>query len=425
LKYLLSRAKVFSDGQFVRADVLISDGHIVSVSPSVISPTGCIALEFDNCIIVPGLLDVHVHLREPGFSYKETIETGTLAAAHGGFTSVCAMPNLNPCPDSAEHLDLQLEIIKKTAKVNVYPYGTISVGEKGEVFSDMESLSKKVIAFSDDGRGVQDEGFMREAMQRAAKLGKIIAAHCEDNSLLDGGYIHKGEYARIHNHKGISSESEYKQIERDLKLAYETGCKYHVCHISTKESVEVIRQAKKSGVDVTCETAPHYLVFNDMDLIEDGRFKMNPPIRSESDRLALIDGVTDGTIDMIATDHAPHSAEEKSKGLKGSMMGVVGLETSFPAVYTNLVKSGVITLEKQLDLMQTNPRRRFGIGTEISENQAADISVFNLNESFTVDPETFLSKGGATPFENMNLYGKCKLTMVNGRIIWQDSSTEK
>ena len=335
------------------------------------------------------------------------------------------MPNLKPCPDSVENLKALTDLIKNTAYVNVYPYGTISVNEEGKALSDMDGMSEDVIAFSDDGRGVQSDDFMREAMLKAKYLNKIIAAHCEDNSLLDGGYIHKGEYARIHNHNGISSESEYKQIERDLKLANETGCKYHVCHISTKESVEVIRQAKKSGVDVTCETAPHYLVFNDMDLIEDGRFKMNPPIRSESDRLALIEGITDGTIDMIATDHAPHSVEEKSKGLKDSLMGVVGLETSFSAIYTHLVKSGIITLEKQLELMQINPKKRFGIGISIKEGEKADLTVFNLNEEYTVNPNEFLTKGRATPFENMNLYGKCKYTMVNGRTVWQENLTEK
>lgn len=425
MKYILSQADIFLNNKFVRADICVSDGRISSVSESLNSPQGSCVLNFKNCIIVPGLLDVHVHLREPGFSYKETIKSGSLAAAHGGITSVCAMPNLSPCPDSVENLKIETDIIKNSAVVNVYPYGTISVNEEGKKLSDMDGMKENVIAFSDDGRGVQSDGFMRSAMLKAKELGKIIAAHCEDNSLLDGGYIHKGEYARLHFHRGISSESEYKQIERDLNLAYETGCKYHVCHISTKESVEVIRQAKKSGVDVTCETAPHYLIFNDMDLKENGRFKMNPPIRSESDRLALIDGILDGTVDMIATDHAPHSAEEKSKGLKDSLMGVVGLETSFSAVYTHLVKKGIITLEKQIELMQVNPRKRFGIGTEISVGQAADLSVFNLNKKYTVNPQEFLSQGRATPFEGMEFYGKCVFTTVNGRIVWQENLTEK
>ena len=425
MKYILSQADIFLNGRFVKSDICVSGGRIVCVSPIIISPDGCSVLNFKNCIIIPGLLDVHVHLREPGFSYKETIETGTLAAAHGGFTSICAMPNLNPCPDSVKNLNTELNIIRKTSKINVYPYAAISVEEKGEKLSDMDGMYKDAVAFSDDGRGVQSDEFMRQAMLKAKSLNKIIAAHCEDNSLLDGGYIHKGEYALLHGHKGISSESEYKQIERDLKLAYETGCKYHVCHISTKESVEAIRQAKKSGVDVTCETAPHYLVFNDMNLQENGRFKMNPPIRSESDRLALIEGILDGTVDMIATDHAPHSKEEKSRGLKDSLMGVVGLETSFSAVYTHLVKTGIITLEKQIELMQTNPRKRFGIGTELKDGQAADLTVFNLNEKYSVNPVEFLSKGRATPFEGMKMYGKCMLTMVNGRIIWQENSTEK
>ncbi|MBE6834787.1 MAG: dihydroorotase [Ruminococcaceae bacterium] len=425
MNYILSQADIFIDNRFVKSDICVSDGRVISFSPSFNSPSGLSALNYNNCIIIPGLLDVHVHLREPGFSYKETIETGSLAAAHGGFTSVCCMPNLKPCPDSVEKLKKETDIINNTAKVNVYPYGTISVNEEGKALSDMEGMCGNVVAFSDDGRGVQSDDFMREAMLKAKSLNKIIAAHCEDNSLLDGGYIHKGEYASLHNHRGISSESEYKQIERDLNLAYETGCKYHVCHISTKESVEVIRQAKKSGVDVTCETAPHYLIFNDMDLQEDGRFKMNPPIRSESDRLALIDGILDGTIDMIATDHAPHSKEEKSKGLKDSLMGVVGLETSFSAVYTHLVKTNIITLEKQLELMQTNPRKRFGIGTELKVGEKADLTVFNLNEEYTVNPNEFLTMGRATPFEGMKMFGVCKMTMVNGRIVWQENLTEK
>ena len=301
-------------------------------------------------IIVPGLCDVHVHFREPGFSYKETIASGSAAAAHGGYTAVCTMPNLDPVPDSAEHLQVQLDAIKCGAAIKVLPYGAITVGERGEKLADMEAMSDKVCAFSDDGKGVQNDEMMREAMTAAKRLGKIIAAHCEDNSLLFGGYIHDGEYAKAHGHRGISSASEYKQIERDLRLAEETGCAYHVCHISTKESVELIRQAKARGVDVTCETAPHYLVLCDEDMQEDGRFKMNPPLRSLEDKQALIEGIKDGTIDMIATDHAPHSAEEKGRGLEKSLMGVVGLETAFPVLYTELVTKNIITLERLVEL---------------------------------------------------------------------------
>lgn len=355
----------------------------------------------ENYIIVPGLCDVHVHFREPGFSYKETIRTGTLAAKNGGYTTVCTMPNLNPVPDSPENLKIQLDIIEKDAAVRVIPYGAITVGEKGEVLSDMEVMSGYVCAFSDDGRGVQNDSMMEAAMRKAKSLGRIIAAHCEDNSLLSGGYIHDGEYCRIHNHKGISSESEYKQIERDIKLAEKTGAKYHVCHISTKESVQLIRNAKKRGVDVSCETAPHYLVLCDEDLQENGRFKMNPPLRSKADKEALIEGIIDGTIDMIATDHAPHSVEEKSKGLKGSAMGIVGLETAFPVLYTALVKPGIITIEKLIELMSINPRKRFGI------DEDPGFSVFEIATPYTINPDEFKTMGRATPFAGREVYGKC------------------
>ena len=364
-------------------------------------------------IIVPGLCDVHVHFREPGFSYKETIASGSAAAAHGGYTAVCTMPNLDPVPDSAEHLQVQLDAIDKSAVIEVIPYGAITVGEKGERLADMEAMSDKVCAFSDDGRGVQNDEMMREAMTAAKRLGKIIAAHCEDNSLLLGGYIHDGEYARMHGHRGISSASEYKQIERDLRLAEETGCAYHVCHISTKESVELIRQAKARGVDVTCETAPHYLVLCDEDMQEDGRFKMNPPLRSREDKQALIEGIKDGTIDMIATDHAPHSAEEKGRGLEKSLMGVVGLETAFPVLYTELVKKNIITLERLVELMSFKPKERFGIDTN------NDFAVFDISEAYKIDPEDFLSMGRATPFAGREVFGRCLLTVHNEKVVYK------
>lgn len=364
-------------------------------------------------IIVPGLCDVHVHFREPGFSYKETIASGSAAAAHGGYTAVCTMPNLDPVPDSAEHLQVQLDAIKRGAAIKVLPYGAITVGEKGEKLADMEAMSDKVCAFSDDGKGVQNDEMMREAMTAAKRLGKIIAAHCEDNSLLFGGYIHDGEYARMHGHRGISSESEYKQIERDLRLAEETGCAYHVCHISTKESVELIRQAKARGVDVTCETAPHYLVLCDEDMQEDGRFKMNPPLRSREDKKALIEGINDGTIDMIATDHAPHSAEEKGRGLEKSLMGVVGLETAFPVLYTELVMKNIITLDRLVELMSFKPKERFGIDTN------NDFAVFDISEAYKIDPEDFLSMGRATPFAGREVFGRCLLTVHNGKVVYK------
>ena len=364
-------------------------------------------------IIVPGLCDVHVHFREPGFSYKETIASGSAAAAHGGYTAVCTMPNLDPVPDSAEHLQVQLDAIKRGAAIRVLPYGAITVGEKGEKLADMEAMSDKACAFSDDGKGVQNDEMMRKAMTAAKRLGKIIAAHCEDNSLLFGGYIHDGEYARMHGHRGISSASEYKQIERDLRLAEETGCAYHVCHISTKESVELIRQAKAHGVNVTCETAPHYLVLCDEDMQEDGRFKMNPPLRSREDKEALIEGIKDGTIDMMATDHAPHSAEEKGRGLEKSLMGVVGLETAFPVLYTELVTKNIITLDRLVELMSFKPKERFGIDTE------NDFAVFDISEAYKIDPEDFLSMGRATPFAGREVFGRCLLTVHNEKVVYK------
>ena len=371
-----------------------------------------IELDSSKYTILPGFCDVHVHFREPGFSYKETILSGCQAAAHGGYTTVCTMPNLNPVPDSKAHLEEQLSLIQKEATIHVFPYGAITIGEKGEELSAMEEMASGVIAFSDDGRGVQSAEMMREAMQRAKSLGMIITAHCEDNTLLFGGYIHDGIYAKEHGHKGICSESEWGQIKRDLALAKETGCAYHVCHISTRESVELIRAAKKEGVDVTCETAPHYLLLNETDLQEDGCFKMNPPLRSREDQKALLEGIQDGTIDMIATDHAPHSAEEKAKGLKDSAFGIVGLETAFPLLYTYLVKENVISLEKLIDLLVTNPRKRFGIVDDDS------YSVWDLNEEYVIDPKEFLSKGKATPFAGTKVIGRCFFTVCNGKIVY-------
>ena len=396
----LNNAFVYRNGKTEQQNYELSVGGVGFLS------------DFNNVYIFPAFCDVHVHFREPGFFYKETIKTGSLAAARGGYTDVCTMPNLNPVPDSVENIKKQIEIIKKDAAVRVHPYAAITVGEKGETLTDMKALSPYCIAFSDDGKGVQSEDMMRAAMLKAKALGKIIAAHCEDNSLLCGGYIHKGEYARLHGHKGICAESEWKPIERDLRLAKETGCKYHVCHISCKESVELIRKAKAEGVDVTCETAPHYLIFNDMDLKESGNFKMNPPIRSEEDRQALIKGLQDGTIDMIATDHAPHGYDEKSRGLENSLMGVVGLETAFPVLYTYLVKKGIITLEKLIELMSINPRRRFGI------TQTEDICVYDLQSEYKIDPCEFKSKGKSTPFDGLTVAGKNLLTVCGGKAVW-------
>ena len=366
----------------------------------------------DNIYVCPAFCDVHVHFREPGFSYKETIYSGSRSAARGGYSDVCTMPNLDPVPDCYESIMEQRKIIERNAAVNVHPYASVTVGEKGEELSDFDALSPLCIAFSDDGRGVQSEDMMRAAMTKAKSMGKIIAAHCEDNSLLNGGYIHDGEYARLHGHRGICSESEWRPIERDIRLAKETGCAYHVCHISCRESVELIRRAKADGVDITCETAPHYLVMNDMMLEEDGRFKMNPPIRSEDDRLALIEGIKDGTIDMIATDHAPHSAEEKSRGLEKSLMGVVGLETAFPVLYTYLVKEGIISLEKLIELMSVNPRKRFHI-------KDSGICVYDLGKEYAIDPNEFETKGRSTPFSGRKVYGENIMTVIGGKIAWR------
>ena len=423
MRYLLQNAQILSSGGVFRAaDVLLSGGRIVSIGDRISCPADAVSIDLHKAVLFPGFVDVHVHLREPGFSYKETIRTGTLAAAHGGFAHVAAMPNLDPVPDCAAALAVQRAIIEKDALVHVHPYGAISVGEKGERLADLDGLAPGVIAFSDDGRGVQSESLMREAMMQCRRLGKILAAHCEDNSLLHGGYIHDGAYARAHGHRGICSESEWGPIARDLRLAEETGCAYHVCHVSTKESVALIRAAKRRGVDVTCETAPHYLTFTDEDLQEDGRFKMNPPLRAREDRDALIEGLLDGTIDMLVTDHAPHSREEKARGLEKSAMGVVGLETSFAASYTALVQTGILPLGKLVDLMHGAPMRRFGCGTELAEGQPADLTAFDLTKTYTVDPETFLTMGRATPFAGRALTGVCKLTMIGGEPVWKEET---
>ena len=369
----------------------------------------------DSLFRFPGFCDVHVHFREPGFSYKETINTGSLAAAHGGYTTVCAMPNLNPVPDSLPHLAEEEAAIGRAGElVQVLPYGALTVGEKGLEAADLEGLAPRVIAFSDDGKGVQHESMMRSLMERTKRLGKIIAAHCEDESLLRGGYIHDGAYARAHGHKGICSESEWGPIARDLRLAKETGCAYHVCHISTKESVDLIRKAKREGVDVTCETGPHYLLLDENDLQEDGRFRMNPPIRGKEDREALLEGLLDGTIDMIATDHAPHSAEEKSRGLAGSAFGVVGLECAFPVLYTGLVRTGILSLERLVALMTEEPRKRFGIAAD-----PEDYTEWDLNAEYTVDPADFLSMGKATPFAGSRVFGRCLQTVHGGKTVYR------
>ena len=412
---ILKNAQMFRHGVFSRGDVSADMGPRVSRGGSD-SPFSVDASSF---VILPGFVDVHVHLREPGFSYKETIRTGSLAAAHGGYTAVCAMPNLNPVPDSLEHLQPELEAIRHDAVIRVLPYGAITRGEQGEALAELEAMAPYVVAFSDDGKGVQDRDMMRRAMQEAKRLGKLIVAHCEDNTLLHGGYIHDGAYAKAHGHRGICSESEWRPIQRDLELVRETGCGYHVCHISTKESVALIRKAKAEGLDVTCETGPHYLLLDDAMLEEDGRFKMNPPLRDRADREALLEGLADGTIDMIATDHAPHSAEEKSRGLEKSTMGIVGLETAFPLLYTYLVKPGIISFARLMELLHDAPCRRFGIAPDTG------FTVFDLDRTYSIDPAEFWSMGRATPFAGWSVQGRCLLTAMEGRAVWYDETLLK
>ena len=387
------------------------NGVRVSIMDRLSSVDLC-AFNSPEYVVLPGFCDVHVHFREPGFSYKETILTGSLAAARGGYTAVCTMPNLNPVPDSKVHLKEQLDIIKQDGMIRIYPYGAITVGQKGEQLSEMKNMAPNVVAFSDDGKGVQSRELMKAAMLKAKQLKKVIVAHCEDETLLNGGYIHDGEYARNYSHRGICSESEWGPIQRDLELVKETGCAYHVCHISTKESVELIRKAKKQGLDVTCETAPHYLLMDDSMLQEDGKYKMNPPLRSAEDREALIEGIKDGTIDMIATDHAPHSAEEKSKGLDGSAFGIVGIETAFPLLYTYLVKEDIISMQRLLELLVYNPRKRFNIPL------GCDFSIWDLKQTYFVEPEEFQSMGRATPFAGWRVWGKCLATVSDSKLVW-------
>lgn len=401
---------------FRKGTVTVSDGKVF-LSPAVSVTED----EIDGKVILPGLADAHVHLREPGFFYKESIATGSESGARAGYTALFAMPNLNPVPDSLPHLREEQDAISRTAKTGVYPYAALTVGERGEELSAIEELAPHVIGFSDDGRGVQSEALMREAMLRVKACGKVIAAHCEVNDLLRGGYIHDGAYARTHGHKGICSESEWKMVERDVALAEETGVSYHVCHVSAKESVEIIRRAKARGVDVTCETAPHYLLLTEDDLEEDGRFKMNPPIRTAEDRAALVEGLADGTVDMVATDHAPHSDEEKSRGLAGSLMGVIGLEFAFPVLYTGLVATGRISLHRLVEAMSAAPLARFGLpGGDIRDGAPADLAVFDLSREWTVRGRDSASKGSSTPFEGMKVRSKNTMTILNGEIIWKE-----
>ena len=417
---LIRGCRVFLDGVFVPMDVRVADGRIAQLLPPTEPVDGIPVFEYHNCLLLPGLTDVHVHLRDPGFSFKETMRTGTQAAARGGYTTVCPMPNLNPVPDSAEHLNAELQRIRDDAVIRVLPYAAITVGEKGETLADLEGMAKDAFAFSDDGKGVQSDEMMKSAMLRAKALGKVIVAHCEDETLLHGGYIHDGAYARAHGHRGICSASEWKQVERDVHLAEETGCAYHVCHVSTKESVQIIREAKARGVNVTCETAPHYLLLTEDDLQEDGRFKMNPPIREKADRDALRQGLLDGTVDMIATDHAPHTAEEKSRGLEKSLMGVVGLECSLPVLYTGLVKPGIVPMGTLIDRMTASPAKRFGLESGVEVGKPADLCVFDPNDEWTIDPREFASMGKATPFEGWKVYGRVKMTICNGKIVFNE-----
>ena len=417
MKLILKNVNIYNYGV---GDSVVEDGVITHIGTSVSVCDGDTVFMLDGKYAFPGFADVHVHLREPGFTHKETIATGTAACAHGGFTHVCSMPNLKPVPDCMEHLKVQLDAINRDAVINVLPFASITVGQNGAELSDMDKMAPYIAGFSDDGKGVQNSEMMKEAMINAKRLDKIISAHCEDETLLDGGYIHKGEYAKLHGHKGICSESEWKPVERDIQLIKETGCKYHVCHISAEETVDLIRKAKAEGVDITCETGPHYLVMNDMMIKDEGRFKMNPPIRSEQDRLALIQGVCDGTVDMIATDHAPHSAEEKSGGLSGSLNGIVGIETSFPVLYTHLVKENVISLEKLIELMSKNPSERFGLNISLTVGSKANLTVFDLDGEYVINESDFLSMGKSSPFTGDKVYGKCLLTIADGNVAYKN-----
>ena len=419
MDYVLKNGTALIDGKLIKTDLAIINGAI-----SLSLPTDNSSFKEIDCLnkfIFPGLVDVHVHFREPGFSYKETIKSGTDAAASSGYSAVMTMPNLKPVPDSVQNLAVQMDAIERDALIRVYPFASITKGEKGEELSDMDDMAKFVLGFSDDGVGVQSELMMERAMEKAKLYDKVISAHCEDNALLNGGYIHDGEYARAHGHRGIPSESEYRPIERDIKLVEKTGVKYHVCHVSAKESVEVIRRAKKKGLSVTAETAPHYLVFCDDDLKEDGAYKMNPPIRSKADMNALIEGIKDGTIDMIATDHAPHSKEEKGKGLK-SLNGIVGIEVAFPIIYTKLVKTGVISMEKAIELMSINPAKRFGIDVEIKDGARANVAVFDLNTEYQIDSNNFKSMGKCTPFDKQKVFGKCTANFCDGRLVFENDT---
>lgn len=423
--FLLAGGNVYLNGGFQKADVSVAQGRIVSISPS-LSREGQSVIELDDLFLVPGFVDVHVHLREPGFSYKETVSTGAAAAAAGGYTAVCAMPNLNPVPDSAAALDIQLDAIARDACVHVYPYGSITAGEQGQFLADLDGLASNVAGFSDDGRGVQSEEMMRTAMERAKALDKPIVAHCEDETLLAKGWsVHDGAFAKAHGLIGNDPASEWRQVERDIELVRQTGCRYHVCHVSTRQSVELIRRAKAEGLPVTCETAPHYLVLTDADLQDDGRFRMNPPIRSREDRDALLAGLLDGTVDCIATDHAPHAAEEKAKGLQGSLNGIVGLETAFPVLYTALVETGTVPLERLLDALCVRPRQIFSLpGGEIAEGAPADLTVLDLNRPHMIDSRTFRSMGRATPFDGWQVSAAVAATICNGNLVYTDFQRE-
>ena len=418
-KLLIFGAKVWLDGALVKRDVVVSEGKVERIAERIDATSDMVEMDGRGKVLLPGLVDMHVHLREPGFSYKETISSGSRAAAAGGFTTVCTMPNLNPAPDTVENLQAQLDIIERDAVIEVLPYATITTARKGEELVDYAALAPRVAGFSDDGTGVQSADVMEAAMKGVAATGKMVAAHCEVESLLNGGYIHDGEWCAAHGHKGICSESEWAEVERDIEIAERTGCHLHVCHISTKESVALIREAKKRGVKVSCETAPHYLAMCDEDLRDEGRFKMNPPLRSRADMEALREGLADGTIDVVATDHAPHSAEEKSRGLAGSAMGVVGIETSLAAIYTFMVAGGVIDFGRMVEVMADAPRRLLGLKGGLVEGEKADLTLVDFEKEFSVCPEEFLSCGKATPFEGMRLRGEVVCTIAGGKVVYE------
>jgi dihydroorotase len=423
MKLLIKNGNILChNGEMQTVDIRIEEGKIAEIGKH-LKASGETIMNADGKLVAPGFIDVHVHLREPGGEQKETIETGTLAAARGGFTTICAMPNTKPVPDTVEHLKNLKERIKENAHVRVLPYASITVKEAGQELTDFESLQKEgAFAFTDDGAGVQNAGIMLKAMKKAAALQASVVAHCEDNTLVFGGVVHDGVFAKTHNIQGIPSVCEAVHIARDVLLAEAAGCHYHVCHISTKESVRTVRDAKKAGIHVTAEVTPHHLLLTEEDIPGlDANYKMNPPLRSKEDREALINGLLDGTIDCIATDHAPHTIEDKQAGIYKAPFGIVGLETAFPLLYSRFVQTGIFTLKKLVDWMTIKPAEIFKLPYgRLEEGAAADLVIIDLNLEKEIVPQHFASKGRNTPFGGWKCKGWPIATFVNGKLVWQE-----